>query len=157
MDPTLSIIWRAVSSALMVAVRPVFFSQLTNHPFLLLLSRHSHVSRPRFASLSLSIHSFSWGCKMSLMIGSSPQSAPSYLDIFTISSPSEAKSTEDEQQRNATSHCSVILIYPPCSYSLCVHVWHSWWLHCVHCALSSGNSGDGRIVPLTSKGRKKNT
>lgn len=147
----LSVIWWGISSAPTVARLHIFFNQLTSRLFLP-PSVHVILMFPLHALLS--VHSLCRGCKMSPMIGSNPQRAPSYLGTFTICSLSAAESlAEDEQQRNATSYCSLISIYLSCSYRLCVHVWHSWWLHCVHCVVSSGNSGDGRIVPLTSRGK----
>ncbi len=149
-----------------VSAHIIFFCSL----LLLLLLRtsrspvrpcHSRASPPLSASLSLSIRSLCRGCKMSLMIGSNPQRGLSYLDTFTICSPSVAESLG--RGSAAEECCFLLFLNLDLSFLLlpflllCVYVcvWHPWWLHCVHCVVSSGNSGNEGTVPLTSAGKKK--
>lgn len=165
MEP--SVIWRSISSALMLAKLPILLSYLTNHPpfstvcFFLCSSRPPTpllvpvIFMTLSASLSLSYTPSFVAAKWVWWLDPVPRE-DSYLDVFTICSPSNSESlAEDQQQRNATSYCFLILIYSSCSYRFRVHVWHSWWLHCVHCVVSSGNSGDGRMVLLTFGGKEK--
>lgn len=166
----LSIIWRGISSALMEAKVPVFFRQLTNDLFLQSVPSSSVAPDLPLLCSSLSFSCFFSPLCFTLAFNTLPLFgavkwvwwlAPiprelSYLDTFTICSPSVAESlAEAQQQRNATSYCSLILIYLSRSYRHCVYVWHSWWLHCVHCVVSTENGWDGRIVPLTSGGKEK--
>lgn len=80
MDP--SIIWRAITSTLMEFPLSVSSSVPS-----FVYPCHFSYFPARSASLLLSMRSLCCGCKMSLMIGSNPQRAPSYLDTFTIHFP----------------------------------------------------------------------
>lgn len=125
----LSVILRVISSALMVAqtysslsvsVQILFFSNVFFLPSLTLVFLPVILMFPLFLySIPLCL-----GCTMSPMIGPNPQRAASYMNAFTISSPSAAESLAVHQhQRNATSRRSWILIYPSRSCHLHVHVW----------------------------------
>lgn len=91
------------------------------------------------------IHSLLWACKWVWLLDPVTREL-CYLDVFTICSSSNSESlAEDQQQRNATSYCFLILIYLSCFYhlrvrviflmialcSLCGVEWEQWgWENC---------------------------
>lgn len=93
-----------------------------------------------------------WVC----WLDQSPES--SYLDFFFYSMHHPAAESSVENQPMKLKSCFLLFFNLDLSFfllRLCVYVWHSWWLHCVRCAVSSGKSTDWRTASLTSEGRNK--